>query len=257
MMADAHYPGWEPPLHHPVHRPPERDYNWPPPGGPIPDNIDPNEPPEDPIIARQGQPQGPRDAMQKVEITPADTIRLTRLKNKMSQAQEAVDNGTLSPPEGQQMMAKLQAGIMPIQQRMQIAQAQQKQEAEKAMQEQVAHMEVLQQQNAEFRAQNLEKRIAVIENPKTGEKAHMYEGKPDHWERVEWPLEEKAHDASLKNLGTLHQHLHERAMKKEDMAHQHSIEAANRDHEMSKLAMEQEHAKEIEAMQPAPAEGGE
>lgn len=124
--------------------------------------------------------------LQQTELTQAETMRLSRLKNALGQV-AADDN--LSDSEKADAITKLKTGIDPLQQR--AAQTKQKQEELqfKAMQAQMVQQETIAQANAVFRAKSMEERVAVVKHPETGEELHMFEEKPGHWAPIPWGSE--------------------------------------------------------------------
>lgn len=126
--------------------------------------------------------------LQNMQLTQADHMRHQRLSAGLASVQQQEDEGTLDPEEARHLMGQIHGRLQPLNQRIAASGRLQQQIAEQQVQSQVAHQEALQQQNAEYRARNLEKRVAIVTDPVTGRVQHLYEERPQHWASLDWTV---------------------------------------------------------------------
>lgn len=131
----------------------------------------------------QQRPQQPLGAL---PFTQADNLTLQRLQMGLSEAQNHMDDGTLTPQEGQRLKAQILQRMRPLLLRQQQTKQQAEAEGVRTMLHQQAIQEAITQQGAQYRAAGLQRRVAVYTDPLTGRMAHFLESKPGSWEEIEF-----------------------------------------------------------------------
>lgn len=131
------------------------------------------------------------------DLSQADILRLQRLQQGKASVLERMDNGELSPDEGSALLSQVNGMLVPLMQRKVQGVNFRKNAMRQSMLDDVANQQAVEQMNAQYRAQNIEKRVAVVNDPVTGRTAHYFEQKPNDWAPVEWPempIDENAPD---------------------------------------------------------------
>lgn len=132
--------------------------------------------------------QQPFQMMQRLpsEFTQADALRLQQYNAGLATAKQKVDEGELSPEDGEvlsQTILHLRAPLL-------AAQEQQKALIRdmrvKELQEDSALAQGMAHRDAVYRANGLQERVAPFTNPRTGETAYLYESQPQKWEQIQF-----------------------------------------------------------------------
>lgn len=140
-------------------------------------------------------------AMQKEELSTAETMRLQRLQQAKGTIQQQVDEGQLTPEEGNALMTQAQTGINPLQQRQAAAKVKLEESQNQLEMDKHARMMIQDNEAKKFYAKTFAERVAVWNDPETGKPIHFYEAKPGQWEPVKNP--EVAAEKSAKEAANL------------------------------------------------------
>ena len=120
------------------------------------------------------------------EFTQADAIRLQQFNAGLSAAKKQVDDGEITPEDGEvltQGILRLRAPLLQAQE------AQKKlirEQRVKEVQEDSALAQGIMHQDAVFRARGLRERVAPITDPMTGQTAYLYESSPQKFEQIQF-----------------------------------------------------------------------
>lgn len=99
--------------------------------------------------------------LNQVELSQADQMRMQRLK----QAEAEVAQANLTPEEKQDALFQIRTGLDPLQRRQAVAQMNHQQLQDQMLTAQLQKQQRLENEAAQFRAKNLEDRIALIPDP--------------------------------------------------------------------------------------------
>ena len=120
-----------------------------------------------------------------VMFTQANKMKLQRLMQGMSQAQEWLDNGEIDDNEFADLSQQLQQRIAPLAQQQQQEEQQAKQKAYQEAMEQHSQMEAMEMQAAKMRADAFHDRLVPVVDPTDPNKwAVMYEKSRGVWEAI-------------------------------------------------------------------------
>lgn len=100
-----------------------------------------------------------------MEFTQAENIKLQRLQQAMSQAQEWLDNSEIDENEFADLAQQIQGRMGPLQQKKQQAEQAAKQAAYQEAMEQHAQMVAMEQRANEMKAQNFAQVVAKYQDP--------------------------------------------------------------------------------------------
>lgn len=102
------------------------------------------------------------------QLSQGEILRLQRMKQGLSSTDEAVQNGTLTPEEGQQMRLQLQSGIDPLQRRLVQANIHNEQARTQAVQQQTTQQATEFNRRQSILAQSAQERMHTVFNSETG-----------------------------------------------------------------------------------------
>lgn len=102
------------------------------------------------------------------QLSQGEILRLQRMKQGLSSTDEAVQNGTLTPEEGQQMRLQLQSGIDPLQRRLVQANIHNEQARTQAVQQQTTQQATEFNRRQSILAQSAQDRMHMVQDPVTG-----------------------------------------------------------------------------------------
>ncbi len=114
-------------------------------------------------------------AVNQEELNQAEKLRLQRLQQGLSAVQEQIDNGILTPEEGNALRLQVQTGINPLQQRQQAAQTAHIESQTKQAFQQMHIQQQMYQQRQELDAQGAASRMQTIWLP-NGDQLHVLQG---------------------------------------------------------------------------------
>lgn len=139
--------------------------------------------------------------MQDQELSQAETMRLQRLQQAKGTIQQQVDEGYLSPEEGNSLMLQAQTGINPLQQRLAKSKAMLEESQNQKLMDDHAKAMIHENEAKKFYAKTFSERVAVWNDPETGKPIHFYEKAPGQWEPVKNP--EVAQEKQAKEAANL------------------------------------------------------
>lgn len=120
------------------------------------------------------------------EFTQADAIRLQQFNAGLSAAKKQVDDGVITPEDGE----VLTQGILRLRAPLLAAQEAQKelirQQRLNEIQQDAALAQGIQHQDAVFRARGLQERVSAITDPTTGRSAFFYEESPNKMVQIQF-----------------------------------------------------------------------
>lgn len=125
------------------------------------------------------------------QFSTADRMYLARLQQAQSQADKSLHDGEIDDRAHQGLSQQIQQRAAPLVQRQQQAQQQAEQEQHRQMMMQHSAMEAMNQQAAEYRAQNFHARVVPFIDPISRRMGHYYEEKPNVWKEMEFKSSEE------------------------------------------------------------------
>lgn len=123
--------------------------------------------------------------LHQTQLNQAETMRMQKLQRQVDYVQEQVGNRTYTQEEGNDMITQLRTGLDPLQERSRRSQMITQQLQQDQMRQQMADQAAIRQRNAEFEAQGIPGRTAIVPNRNNpDEVAQFLVDAQGHWQQI-------------------------------------------------------------------------